>query len=473
MISKTEFLVYLDSPRHLWAKKNNLLDDIEPDEFSRHLSRQGYDVENLAVEYFKQVLIPLRGNKSTDLSLQVTVETEDFSARTDALLFNPKTQKWDIFEIKAATSISKHNRYDATFQRIILESEYEIGDVYILHLNRKYFRDGEINLDEIFVIENINESIEELSPEVEIIMSEIIDSLNSADHRGLPACTNPKTCPCKNICFPGLPPYSIYNLRKMPGNIAKLEPLLERGVIDINDIPTDYPLYREQRRQVDTAQKGEAVINKKAISKQLRSLNYPLYFIDYEGYNPAIPMFDGYHPYDQVAFQYSLHVINEEGGKPVHFEFLEDSKSDPALNFAASLEKNIGTEGSIIVWNKSYEGSINKRLAKLYPRYKDLAVQMNNRIFDLMLIFKDQLYDHPNFKGSFSIKKILPVLAPDFSYENLEIANGGASMTFWYEMVYGQDFSAQRKAEVHESLLKYCEMDSLAMVKIWEHLVAL
>jgi hypothetical protein len=185
-------------------------------------------------------------------------------------------------------------------------------------------------------------------------------------------------------------------------------------------------------------------------------------------------MFDGYKPFDQMTFQYSLHVLKDkESDELEHYEFIETGQIDPIPNLIKSLKQNIGDTGSIIVWNKSFEATQNKRMGEIYPEYAEFCENMNNRIFDLMEIFRDQLYADPKFKGSYSIKKVLPVLVPELTYEGMDIGDGATAMVNWNEMVYGDYLSDKEREKIRKDLLKYCELDTLAMVKIFEYLTVL
>jgi hypothetical protein len=192
-------------------------------------------------------------------------------------------------------------------------------------------------------------------------------------------------------------------------------------------------------------------------------LEYPLYFLDYETFNPAIPFFDGYSPFDHITFQYSLHVLDKENSLE-HFEYLHTEKTDPIPHLLDSLKEHIKDDGSIVVWNKGFEGGRNKHMGKLYPEYEDFCKDMNDRLFDLMDVFKENLYDDPKFKGSYSIKSVLPVLVPELGYEDLDIRNGAMAMASWYDFV----FKGEKDDRVIDDLLKYCKLDTLAMVRVWE-----
>lgn len=468
-LTKTDFIAYLDAPRHLWAIKNNKIPDQEINAYVQHLFEQGYDVELYAEQYIHEYLINEYGVDQEKVLLQPTYTDSEFEARTDVLILNPKTNKWDMYEIKSSTSVSKQHKYDATFQKLVFSKQYDLGNIYILHLNKEYELRGEVNLQSLFIATDITEHTEKLKGQVHLLRYEALDHLRSETETQVPACIRPKTCPCLDICHPNLAEYSIYDVNNLTASEKKIRQLEEMKALSVYDIPHDFPLTEKQRFQVQVAQSKQPSIDNDGISADLEGLEYPLYFIDYESFNPAIPMYDGYRPYDQIPFQWSLHTMQDPNRELEHSEFIETEQVDPVPPFLTKLREVIGEEGSIIVWNKSFEGTQNRRMGEIHPEYKIFCEDMNNRMYDLMDIFRDGVYAHPKFKGSYSIKKVLPVLVPDLSYDGMDIAEGATAMASWDEMV-NKDSDPERKEKIRQDLLKYCELDTLAMVRIFEEL---
>jgi hypothetical protein len=465
MISKTDFLIYLDSPLHLWAVKNNKIEKKILDEYTQHILEQGYDVEELAIKYAKEYLTKEYGITKKDLLIQPTHKYDNYEARTDILIFNPKTDKWDIYEVKSSTSVKKTHRYDLTFQYLVFKENYDIGDTYVLHLNKEYIKDGDIYLSDLFVRENVNEYVQDLKDEVleERYNAYLISK--EKESRGIEGCIKPKVCPCISLCHPKLPKYSIYDINKLTGNEKKVRELEGMNILDIMDLPKDFKLTPKQRFQVNVAQSKKTYMDRGSIKERLNQLIYPIYFLDYETFNPAIPIFNGYKPFWPIVFQYSLHIKRAKNAKLEHHEYIHTKKSDPLPTLLPSLEKLLQGSGSIVVWNKTFEATRNKEMGEIYPEYEDFTNDMNERMFDLMRIFQDQLYDDPLFKGSYSIKNVLPVLVDDLSYEGMSIGEGATAMVNWYDMVFkdGKD--------IKKELLEYCKLDTLAMVKVFEELI--
>jgi hypothetical protein len=311
-------------------------------------------------------------------------------------------------------------------------------------------------------------------------------------------CSSPYECPFIPYCWPqaGIPETnSIYDLTRI--NESTLVELLDRGIMRIEDIPDDIELGKEQAAQVQTAKTQQPIIDRAGIKKALKKLQYPLYFLDYETVGPAIPLWDSTRSYQQVCFQYSLHVLREPPkkgakGKLEHYEYLaEGGDSRRAANIVAAAPRNpvpgllkqlkhdiADDQGSVIVWYKSFEMTRNQEMAEMYPEYRDFLESVNGRIYDLRDIFKDLLYVHPDFRGSTSIKAVLPALVPELSYDNLEdIREGTMAGLRWLQLNFGgSDLTEaervqgtdEERTRVRQNLLNYCERDTLAMVRVMD-----
>jgi len=205
------------------------------------------------------------------------------------------------------------------------------------------------------------------------------------------------------------------------------------------------------------------------INKTLEGLEYPLIFLDYETYVSAIPKVEGFSPHQHIPFQVSIHIFHSKS-QLTHHEYLADNIESAPVGLIEFMKETIPPSGTLISWHAAFENTRNKEIAKIYPEYSDFLLGLNERTFDLETIFKDD-YRHPGFKGKTSIKKVLPVLCPKFSYQDLEIQSGTEAMESWNRMIYDADLTVSEKAEIEKSLLKYCELDTKAMVEIFNHLL--
>lgn len=453
MLTKSDFLIFIDSPLHLWAKINNKYKQIFT-EYDKHLTKQGYEVEDLAREYAKKYL-------GENPQFQKEYKTDKLLSKADIVVGN------SIYEVKSTTKIEKEHEYDLLFQYYVSSQVSNIEKISLIYLNKEYTRKGDINLKELFIVEDMTDFVKKNLHIVEGLIEEALLIQDLEIPNGLKECYKPKDCPCIKLCHPNLPEYSIYDIAM--ANDKTKEKLREKGILDIKDVPIDFKLSTKQRKQVEVAKKGSIYANKQMIENDLNELCYPIHFLDYETYSWAVPRYENHKVYQNVVFQYSLHILSDDGSM-IHKEFLSTSKQDPIKEILLNLKKDIEDRGSILVWNKSFEMGCNKEMARIYPEEESFVEDMNSRIYDLGDIFSKQMYIDPKFKGSWSIKNVLPVLVPSLSYKDIDIQNGTQAMVGWEKIVYGK-ISEQERNLTYNSLLEYCKLDTLAMYEIYNYLI--
>lgn len=489
-ITKTIYLDFLACPKNAWLKLNQpeLASQFTLSAFERGLMASGNLVEQWARKLFpKGRLIESRDleavretveliNQKQSVIFQSTFKKDKFLVRNDVLEYDEASQAWNLYEIKGTNTIKENVKEldhieDATFQyAVLLETGLPINQVFLIHLNKDYVRQGEIELESLFKIEDITDSVKERETNTRLRMEKVLAEFSQTDEAIL-TCTclysgRSNQCSTFNYSYPEVPAYSVHDLSRIGSSKKKLTELVDSGILDLNDIPDGFKLSVIQRNQVDVYQSQKSIIDLPAIKAELSNLEYPLYFLDYETYAAAIPLFSGYHPYQQITFQFSLHILTEEGGEVRHAEFLSLSPEDPVPELVAALKKNIGPVGRIIVWNKGFENSRNIEMAKILPQEKQFLLGLNKRVYDLIDVFTKQYYVHPGFEGKTTIKKVLPVMVPELSYEGLEIKEGGTASDTWYQQVLRAPASPSRKKAIGD-LLKYCALDTYAMYAIW------
>jgi len=467
VLTKSDFRLFLNAPRHLWARKHGKLDEQEIGVFLQHLFDQGYEVEQLAERYVKEYLAPSQHARAQDVLFQPMYTTGSFRARCDVLIRNPQTNKWDMYEIKASTKVRPIHRIDATFQVLVFAEKYKIGNVFILHLDSAYQRGEQLDISKLFKASDITADVKKLKSEVKKARLEALKAVEAIDYHDTAECIKPSECPCPLLCHPDLPPYSIYEIARIGSSPQTVRKLVQLSGKNIFDVPKDFELTPAQRLHVNSVQNDKIYIKKDAISRDLKGLVFPLHFLDYESYNPAVPPYPGYKPFDNMPFQYSLHVLESENGRLSHFEFIETKQVDPIPQLLATLRKQIGNEGSIIVWNKQFEGSVNKRMGEMDPEYKDFCGDLNRRLYDLMDIFQNLWYLDPAFHGSYSLKAVLPAMVPELSYNTMQIHDGASAMAEWKKLIYDKLKDKSQKQKIKANLLEYCKLDTLATVRIY------
>jgi len=280
-------------------------------------------------------------------------------------------------------------------------------------------------------------------------------------------CDTPYACDFKGYCWQHIPDYSIFNLSRL--NARKKFDLYHNGIVTFDQLNLDTaPLNDNQMMQVKSELEGRTFIDKENILHFLKNLNYPLYYLDFETIASAVPIYNNARPYQQLVFQYSLHVQESPDSCISHFEYLAKASPtiDPRANFVTQLIKDCGTSGDILVYNIAFERGRLNELRELYPQYSKELTPIISRLKDLMLPFQQKWYYTPAMKGSYSIKYVLPALVSELSYKDLEIQNGGTASSLFLDMINGS-FKGNI-AKTRQNLLAYCKLDTWAMVKILE-----
>jgi hypothetical protein len=247
---------------------------------------------------------------------------------------------------------------------------------------------------------------------------------------------------------------------------------VEAGVFELESLPAAFKLTTAQRAQLDAYRTGKTIVDRLAISKELGDLSFPLHFIDYETFASPLPLFPKYSPYDQIPLQYSVHIVGSPGEEPIHRDFLHTGSYDPSASFLSSLKQHVVPFGAIIVWNKGFESHVNDEIARRLPAARDYLFEFNDRVYDLMEIFTKQYFVHKDLYGKVSIKKVLPVLAPQLSYSPLLIHDGATASLVWKKLISGQ-LSDVECAKLLAQLREYCALDSYGMYAIWQALMGL
>ncbi len=470
-LTKTAYLKYLVCPNEFW------LDYHEPESNTaetsleyEHLRQQGYAVER----YVKELEI-FQPSSQRLVEYQRVFQTADLYARSDIVVTDKVSGIIDIYEVKASSKVKDEHYDDVAFQKLVAEeSGFTVGKCSVITINGDYVRAGDIDPEQLFVINPVDEKVAEL---MEITREQAEAAIRFLETEPVPSLAdicaeNKLACRFVQRHFPDLPDYTIFNISRL--NKTKHVELLNRGIIDIRDVPDDFKLSGKQRIHVDVARSGVPKIDREGIADRLKQWAYPHHFLDYETFNYAIPQFDGVKPFQQMCFQYSLHTIREPGGEVEHTYFLARYEDNPPRALAASLKEHMaGDLGTVFVWFEGFEKSRNDEMGIMFPEYSDFFADVNAHTQDLMKVFSDNLYVHPDFKGSSSIKKVLPVIRPELSYGSLGIGDGLTASISWFRAATWDTLSNDEKEKVFYDLEKYCELDTLAMVEIYKELVKL
>lgn len=381
----------------------------------------------------------------------------------------------EIYEVKSSTEIKDIYYDDVAYQYFVLTSlGYNVKKACIVYINNEYVRSGELEIEKLFSIEDVTGEVKDKLDEIKDNLDSINEFMNSHDGQNEPEmelgihCFKPYACKFWDYCTRDLAKPNVFDLKNMQNRI-KFKKYYE-GKISFEDLKSE-DLNPKCLEQIDfELNNREAKIDVEVIRDFMASLRYPLYFIDYESCNYAIPEYAGTKPYQQIPFQYSLHIIRHEGAPLEHREFLAEADDENLIrNFAESMIRDMDEDGSVIVYNKGFEAGRNREIGEMYPDLKDEMERINANIVDLMVPFRQRNYYTKEMKGSYSIKYVLPALYPDdpeLNYLNLDVVHNGSEASNAFSAL--KDKTSEEQEKIRLGLLEYCKLDTLAMVKIWE-----
>ncbi|MBW4061626.1 DUF2779 domain-containing protein [Candidatus Saccharibacteria bacterium] len=483
-LTKSNFNAYLVHPAKLWLAKYDP-DKLPPwDEAAEARAIEGREIEAIARERWDDgVLVDGVMFDRPDISAALVSQGIDtifeaavltarkLYAAADAVVKQPDGS-WDLYEIKSSTKVRPEHYADVAFQvAAFREAGWQIGRQFVMHVNGDYVLHTQLDKSALITVVDVTD---EVAAREELTLRQIDDAVA--------VLAGP--CPALDVTaagdfykwlevmrfmHPKLPEDSVFHLTRLNGDlVARLK---ADGITKLSAIPLDYPdLKPPQITQLTAVRAGQPVIDAPAIAERLAMLTYPIYYLDYETNATAVPLFEGTKPYQQVPFQYSLHVKDSPTSKLRQCEYLAEGPANPVGGLVDHLRSDLGPTGSVMVWYKPFETSRNTEMGALLPQSADFFAGVNERVFDLMDIFADGLYADPRFHGSASIKNVLPVLVPELSYKTLGIQEGGAASRLWGQAARGE-LEPEVAAQVYADLRVYCGQDTLAMVRLHEVLL--
>ncbi|HDL60225.1 MAG TPA: DUF2779 domain-containing protein [candidate division WOR-3 bacterium] len=383
---------------------------------------------------------------------------------TKADILKRKGKGWHLIEVKSSVNDKEEFVDDMAYTTMVIDRcGFDISTISILLIS-KDFRLGMKN-DDLFVeLDHTNEvlnRVKEFKP-----LWELVEKMTRQPVKPDPKlrfecrrCELFEECLGKNI------ENHIFDIPRL--SQPKFDQLTKLGIVRIEDIPNDFPLTENQAIVRNCVQTKKPFIGNK-LKNELETISWPAYYLDFETVMTAIPLYSGIAPYTQIPTQYSIHKCSEPGRVIDHFEYLADPSKDCRRELAKNLINHLKGRGSIITYG-NFEKNIVTSLGRVY---QDLSRELNSlvdRMVDLESIIRKNYY-HPEFHGSTSIKKTLPVLVPDMSYDDLKIADGDSAMVSFAYLALGK--YKDREAEtIKRNLLEYCKRDSFAMVRLHQQLV--
>jgi predicted RecB family nuclease len=483
-ISKSKFMAGRQCLKRLYFQVHQPELAAEPDAASNAVVEQGREVGLLARQMFPggvevrseggldhaiRATRELVGNRDVPAIFEGTFEHNGVLVRVD-VLHRCKDERWRLIEVKSTTEVKDHHLEDVAIQhRVVSHSGVDLASSCLAHVNRDYvYKGGAIDVHRFFRIRNITRQVERLQAELTDQLRSEFRILAMPDAPNIPAgrqCSDPFVCEFFDHCNPPIPDDHILRLPRIHAStVAKL---VAQGIQSIHDIPENYPLTGRLRRACASVQTGKPWYSPE-IGEELSKLKYPLYFADFETVNPAVPRFAGMRPYDQLPFQWSVHLQRQPGAAPEHFEFLASDTSDPRRAFISTLCDALGDRGSIVVYHQQFESQRLSDLALWLPEFSGRISKIHRRLWDLLPIVRNYVY-HPQFAGSYSLKSVLPALVPEMTYEGTEVADGQAAGLAWESLIGGDCSEAERQRK-RKALLDYCGQDTLALVRLLDRL---
>lgn len=482
-LSKSRFTAGLQCHKRLYFLVHQPELAAEPDESAQAMFDQGIEVGRLARELFPEGVLVEAEHSELNKALaqtsglvkdgkapavfEATFDHQKVLVRVDVLERLAKSKQWKLIEVKSSTKVKDYHLPDVTIQRFVLEGQGFTVIPCVMHLNREYVYDGRAHdLNKLFTIEDVTAETDDLIRDfpAEVRAQLMMLSENTAPEiEPGPQCSSPFQCEFFDFCNMPVPREHVSCLPRI--SESKLQKLAGLGVTSIRDIPPGFPLTEMQQHAFASAVSGKPWFSKE-LGKKLKELKYPIYFMDFETLGPAIPRFAGMSPYDQFPFQWSVHVQRKGRNELEHFEFLAEDASNPSLPFLKSLIEVLGETGQIIVYNEPFESGVLTSLASLFPKYKSAINKLQGRLWDLLPVVRAHTY-HIDYRGSFSLKDVLPALVPEMTYEGMEVAEGNAAGLAWERMIHGEVDDAEKR-KLRAALLAYCKQDTLAMVRLLE-----
>ena len=480
-LSKSKYCNGLQCKKMLWLYKNKPEEKEEVN--NQSVFDNGNDVHEVARKLLgEEINIPFNEDltqmiKDTEKVMKqekVIITEASFSYENNFCsvdILKKEGNTYEIYEVKSSTELKGVYVDDVSYQYFVLISlGLKVEKCYVVILNNRYVRKGKLDLNQLFKKIDVTDEVVSKQAQVKQMIKDMNKYMEQKkepqDDIGI-HCFKPYKCPFFKYCTRHLPERNIFEINEI--NVNEKLKLYVEGIVSLEDLlKEDISNEAKQHIEYELYDK-EDYIDKKSIKEFLNTLSEPLYFLDFETFALPIPKYDGTRPYQQVPFQYSLHYIEE--GKLYHKEFLAESGVDPRKLIAESLVRDIPKNVPVLAYYMSFEKGRIKELAETFPDLKDHLMSIHDNIKDLIVPFKNRSYYAKGMHGSASIKYVLPAMFPNaesLNYKNLELVhNGDEAMNIYARL---GEYPKEEQEYIRERLLKYCELDTYAMVKIYEKL---
>jgi hypothetical protein len=477
-LSKSRLVTYRQCPKRLWLQV-----------YRRDLARQSEAVENRMAQGHlvgaaAQRLYPegrLIGHV-TDLASALRETDEALAGSGDITLFEPALRCADVLvradvlerragtcrliEVKASTRVKDYQVTDAAIQTWVARGAgLAVERTELAHINNRFVYPGGGDYRGLFTNVDVTDAV--------LPLQERIPAWIEAAQRDLAGpmpdiavgrqCSDPFPCEFAGFCAPDAAEYPVGIL---PYGGKLVRQLRDEGYVDLRDVPVERLSRDDHLRVWRASTNGEAELTPGA-AERLAALSWPRYFVDFETVGPAVPLWAGTRPYQKVPMQWSCHRQEADGTLTQSPPFLDTVGDDPRRAFAERLVAAIGDSGPIMVYNATFERGVIVELANAFADLAPALQAMADRLFDLLPFAREHYY-HPAMMGSWSIKRVLPTIAPELDYANLDDVQSGEMVEPIYFEMIDPATTGERRKVLENALLTYCERDTLAMVRLAE-----
>ncbi|MEP4079956.1 DUF2779 domain-containing protein [Haloferula sp.] len=489
-LSKSKIIAFRQCPKRLWLELHK--PELRDDSGSEIVFAIGNQVGDVA----RQIYDTAGDGKLIDINEigwdAAYSETSTWLADTQAPLFEAALRiegalaladvmlpeasdtglRWHMLEVKSSTGVKDYHREDLAVQTYIAtQAGIDLASASLAHVDNSFVYQGDGDYRGLLKAVDLSEDSRAMTDEVATWIAEAqeVAALTSEPEIETgPQCSSPFDCPFRHHCDRHMPS-SDFPLSSFHRLGAKKRDELEAlGYHDIREIPNEMLSAVNQRIKKQSVA-GEAWFDAEGAAADLAPHTGTAYFLDFETIAFGVPIWKGTRPYEQLPFQFSLHIVPEAGAME-HREFLDLSGEDPGEAFAKALIEHCGTSGPVFVYNASFEKGVMRGLAKRFPLLGPDLQSIIDRVVDLLPIARNRYY-HPDQHGSWSIKAVLPAVCPDLTYCSLDGVQDGQAAQLAFLEAIAPEAAPERKAEIKQQLLAYCELDTLAMVRLWEFFV--
>ena len=476
-LSKSKIISHLQCEKKLWLS-NNRPDLRELDASSLARMEQGSRVGEIAWNLFPDgSLVDTSDIPKALVSTQALLLEKPAAIYEAALAYDgilvfvdmlvPDGDGYHLVEIKSSAQVKDYHYQDAAIQTwVAQQAGIKVTKTSVGCIDNQFVYLGGEDYNGLLYLTDVSEEISRYTPQVESWVTSARQTLSNIEPN-IPMgkqCMKPFECDLQAYCQSLIPDRPDYPLSDLKLKKAQLQELEEKGYTDLLKVPS--ALIDDPNKQVlhEAVVSGRPYVSDEAQS-EVAAIPYPRYYLDFETIGPAIPIWIGSRPYVQMPFQWSCH-IEQADGSIEHHEFLGDPNEDPRETCAAALAELFKAfdAGSMVAYNASFEKGVFRQLAERYPQYETLFTQVCDQTYDLLPICRKYFY-HRDMHGSWSIKYVLPAIAPALSYQALDVTNGGMAQDAYMRLINSNKL-AEEVENIRSALLEYCKLDTLAMIKI-------